>query len=92
MHPTMVPPEMDESDLTADELPPEVSSSSPVAAERSRRFFEYASVAILFFINLINYMDRYTVAGEHMAVFNMLCFWLPACTSEETKKTGKETN
>ncbi|KAH9376388.1 hypothetical protein HPB48_014677 [Haemaphysalis longicornis] len=63
MHPTMVPPEMDESDLTADELPPEVSSSSPVAADRSRRFFEYASVAILFFINLINYMDRYTVAG-----------------------------
>uniref|UniRef100_A0A131XG43 Putative sugar transporter/spinster transmembrane protein n=1 Tax=Hyalomma excavatum TaxID=257692 RepID=A0A131XG43_9ACAR len=37
--------------------------ASPVASERSRRFVEYASVGILFFINLINYMDRYTVAG-----------------------------
>lgn len=42
------------------ELP---ASEVPVPHERSRRFVEYASVGILFFINLINYMDRYTVAG-----------------------------
>ncbi|KAL1471831.1 hypothetical protein MTO96_039695, partial [Rhipicephalus appendiculatus] len=39
------------------------ATAAPTAAsERWRRLAEYASVGILFFINLINYMDRYTVA------------------------------
>lgn len=65
MHATMVPVESRDSDSATEqqELPAPASSSFPGTVERSRRFVEYASVAILFFINLINYMDRYTVAG-----------------------------
>uniref|UniRef100_L7LYG8 Putative spinster n=1 Tax=Rhipicephalus pulchellus TaxID=72859 RepID=L7LYG8_RHIPC len=39
------------------------TAAPSAASERWRRLAEYASVGILFFINLINYMDRYTVAG-----------------------------
>ncbi|XP_037565786.1 protein spinster homolog 3-like isoform X2 [Dermacentor silvarum] len=65
--PAMVPPE-DNIGGSGDEVAvPDssatVASPTGVMSERSRRFVEYASVGILFFINLINYMDRYTVAG-----------------------------
>lgn len=62
----MVLPE-DESvatrEMAVPESPPPAAAPVGVVSERSRRFVEYASVGILFFINLINYMDRYTVAG-----------------------------
>ncbi|XP_077511297.1 protein spinster homolog 3-like isoform X2 [Amblyomma americanum] len=50
-------------ELAVPESPPPAAPTVGVVSERSRRFVEYASVGILFFINLINYMDRYTVAG-----------------------------
>lgn len=37
----------------------EIRAASPSPSKRA-----YVSVAILFFINLLNYMDRYTVAGK----------------------------
>ncbi|KAK8779457.1 hypothetical protein V5799_019204 [Amblyomma americanum] len=49
-------------ELAVPESPPPAAPTVGVVSERSRRFVEYASVGILFFINLINYMDRYTVA------------------------------
>ncbi|KAL3223242.1 hypothetical protein MRX96_027657 [Rhipicephalus microplus] len=39
------------------------TAAPPATSERWQRLADYASVGILFFINLINYMDRYTVAG-----------------------------
>ncbi|XP_075746757.1 protein spinster homolog 3 isoform X2 [Rhipicephalus microplus] len=39
------------------------TAAPPATSESRQRLADYASVGILFFINLINYMDRYTVAG-----------------------------
>lgn len=47
-------------------MPPVDGSSTAVLGPepvRTHRFRDYLSVAILFFINLINYVDRYTIAG-----------------------------
>ncbi|EEC10282.1 conserved hypothetical protein [Ixodes scapularis] len=53
--------------VTADKMVPPVGESDAAAPSpvpvRTHRFRDYLSVAILFYINLINYMDRYTIAG-----------------------------
>lgn len=63
-----------------------LSSFTPKAAEKpavSRRR-AYITVAVLSYINLINYMERYTIAGEMISCVHMttlltsqqLCLWL----------------
>lgn len=58
---------------------PEVTMVSNAESQISKKR-GYAIVAILFFINLLNYMDRFTVAGiKHFmcsALFNIKLFFV----------------
>ncbi len=45
---------------------------------RIRRLFmaynpDYATVTLLFCVNLLNYMDRFTIAGRHISDFPLQC-------------------
>ena len=48
-----------EVEPTEEEVVMRTSSGQPISKKRA-----YAMVAILFFINLLNYMDRFTIAGK----------------------------
>ena len=49
-------------------LPTKSGSESDVSVALSRRM-KTISVALLCFVNLINYMDRYTVSSEPLSIF-----------------------
>ena len=51
-------------------------SESDVSVALSRRM-KTISVALLCFVNLINYMDRYTVSSEPLSIFLLKSSGLP---------------
>ena len=62
-------------------------SESDVSVALSRRM-KTISVALLCFVNLINYMDRYTVSSEPLSIFLLKSSGFP--WSVETLVTGEE--
>ncbi len=48
----------------------EMDSSSHVDEQEFSDFRKYGTVCILFFVNLLNYMDRFTIAGKFPVQYN----------------------
>lgn len=44
------------------------SDASPMQTPVISQKRSYIAVAVLCYINLLNYMDRYTIAGEHTLI------------------------
>ena len=57
-------------------LPTKSGSGSDVSVALSRRM-KTISVALLCFVNLINYMDRYTVSSEPLSIFLLKSLGFP---------------
>lgn len=67
METTRIPPNLSHQHLMApddNERPLQGIAKQPTPAERVITLREWLTVLVLCYVNLINYMDRFTIAGE----------------------------
>lgn len=64
MEPSGIPPNNSQQHLMDTEAVPNLNPIEDPKARAGITFKEWSTVIILCFVNLINYMDRYTVAGK----------------------------
>lgn len=51
--------------MSSEQPDSDASSMPPTSISKKRA---YVAVAVLCYVNLLNYMDRYTIAGEHIVI------------------------